>query len=128
MSTATASTVAAGVVQEFEEARTWVHQVEAEIDSILTDRAEISLMQLGVLHQLTTGPRRMSDLASKVGLSPSGLTRVIDSLVKRGWVNRSRFDGDRRGVNAVLTSHGLARHQQAWPIYLEAATKAVVPS
>jgi DNA-binding MarR family transcriptional regulator len=52
---------------------------------------------------------RMVDLADMLQLSPSGLTRRLDGLVRSGWVDRRTFDGDRRVMLAVLTDAG---HQQ----------------
>ncbi|MEA2522308.1 MAG: hypothetical protein QOI81_1954, partial [Actinomycetota bacterium] len=49
---------------------------------------------------------RMSELASRVVLSPSGVTRAVDQLERRGLVERCVFEGDRRGSLASLTSDG----------------------
>jgi DNA-binding MarR family transcriptional regulator len=51
---------------------------------------------------------RMSDLASRVVLSPSGVTRAVDQLERRGLVERCVFEGDRRGSIATLTAEGRA--------------------
>ena len=55
----------------------------------------------------------MNELAERVRLSPSGLTRRFDTLVRRGWVTREPCDDDRRGINARLTPDGLAKHAAA---------------
>src|SRR5438128_12616079 len=49
---------------------------------------------------------RMTDLAERVLMSPSGLTRMVDRLVADGLVQRARFDGDARVMLASLTDHG----------------------
>jgi DNA-binding MarR family transcriptional regulator len=49
---------------------------------------------------------RMSELASRVVLSPSGVTRAVDQLERRGLVERCTFEGDRRGSVASLTADG----------------------
>ena len=49
---------------------------------------------------------RMSDLAASVVLSQSGLTRLVDRLVRAGSVERTRCESDRRGLNAELTAPG----------------------
>ena len=46
---------------------------------------------------------RMSELATAVLLSQSGLTRLVDRLVRDGSVARVRCEDDRRGLNAELT-------------------------
>ena len=51
---------------------------------------------------------RMSDLASRVVLSPSGATRAVDQLERKGLVERRVFEGDKRGYLATLTAEGRA--------------------
>lgn len=60
---------------------------------------------------------RMNELADLARLSPSGLTRRFDALVRRGWVIRERCDDDRRGVMASLTKDGLKRLKSAAPVH-----------
>jgi DNA-binding MarR family transcriptional regulator len=59
---------------------------------------------------------RMSDLASRVILSPSGVTRAVDQLERMGLVERCAFEGDKRGQLAKITTEGRA--------FLRKATKA----
>jgi DNA-binding MarR family transcriptional regulator len=49
---------------------------------------------------------RMCDLAGRLRLTPSGLTRRLDGLVKAGYVDRRVDRTDRRVTNAVLTDAG----------------------
>jgi DNA-binding MarR family transcriptional regulator len=51
---------------------------------------------------------RMCDLADRLQLSPSGLTRRLDGLVQAGWVAREPSDEDRRVMLAMLTDAGRA--------------------
>ncbi len=60
---------------------------------------------------------RMNELADLARLSPSGLTRRFDALVRRDWVVRERCDDDRRGVLAALTPEGLAQLKAATPVH-----------
>ena len=92
------------------------------IDRLMTDRADITLAEFEVLDRLASAENhtvRMNELASGVRLSPSGLTRRFDSLVRRGWVLREPCEDDRRGINARLTADGLARHKAAVGIHDE---------
>ena len=50
---------------------------------------------------------RMCDLAERLGLSPSGLTRRLDGLVKSGYVERVPSSCDRRVMLATVTTVGL---------------------
>lgn len=52
--------------------------------------------------------QRMAGLAGAVGLSPSGLTRAIERLERRGLVYRVACQEDRRGAMAELTAVGTA--------------------
>lgn len=49
---------------------------------------------------------RMSELAGQVGLSHSGLTRLVDRVIEAGFVRREACPEDRRGAFAVLTPAG----------------------
>ena len=61
---------------------------------------------------------RMSELAGRLHLSPSGITRRIDGLVKSGLVERTPCPNDRRGSNAVLTPLGVKALGTAAPTHL----------
>ena len=58
---------------------------------------------------------RMCDLAAAMQLSPSGLTRRLDGMVKNGWVERASCAADRRVAWAHLTDTGFAKLQEAAP-------------
>lgn len=62
---------------------------------------------------------RMCDLAGELRLSPSGLTRRLDGLVRAGLVVREPSPDDRRVMLAVLTDAGFARLEEAAPLHLE---------
>jgi DNA-binding MarR family transcriptional regulator len=79
------------------------------LDQELAVAQGLSLNQFEVLTWLARAGRRgmrMSDLASRVVLSPSGVTRAVDQLERRGLVGRCVFEGDRRGSLASLTAEG----------------------
>ena len=58
---------------------------------------------------------RMCDLADLLQLSPSGLTRRLDGLVKAGFVTREASTDDRRVMLATLAPSGLATLEGAAP-------------
>lgn len=71
-----------------------------------------------VLVRLSEAPDhrlRMCDLAGQLRLSPSGLTRRLDGLVKNGVVDRTPSEDDRRVMLAVLTDQGYELLQRAAP-------------
>lgn len=61
----------------------------------------MTLMGLDHHHTL-----RMKDISAMVGLAPSTITQMMDSLVERGYIERIASDVDRRSVNLVLTPQG----------------------
>jgi DNA-binding MarR family transcriptional regulator len=66
---------------------------------------------LGVLLPLALSPNgrlRLGDLADRAGLTPSGLTRRIETLVADGLVARVSCASDRRGIYAAITPKGFA--------------------
>ncbi|MBI4882439.1 MAG: MarR family transcriptional regulator [Actinobacteria bacterium] len=58
---------------------------------------------------------RMCDLAAALRLSPSGLTRRLDGMVRNGWVSRVACSGDRRVMYAMLTTQGSKKMESAAP-------------
>lgn len=88
------------------------------LDAELQDAQDLSVADYGVLVDLSEAPdgaMRMSELAERANLSPSGLTRRLDTLVDAGLVERVRCPTDRRGAFAVLTSAGQDRLARAAP-------------
>lgn len=69
---------------------------------------------------------RMCDLADALQLSPSGLTRRLDGLVKAGWVARRGSDDDRRVMLAVLTDAGREKLASAAPVHVESVRARVI--
>ncbi len=65
----------------------------------------------------------MSELARKVVLSRSGLTRLVDKLEVAGLLTRESTPADGRGAFAALTDEGMAALRQAWPVYARSILK-----
>lgn len=92
------------------------------LDAELRERHTISVSDYDVLVRLARAKGRrlkMTELAQRAMLSPSGLTRVVDRLAKRGLLERRRDDDDSRVVHAVLTGAGLARVRRASRTHLD---------
>jgi DNA-binding MarR family transcriptional regulator len=80
----------------------------------------IPLTWYDVLVALSEAPgerARMHELADRVVLSRSGLTRLVDRLEAAGLVRREASTTDRRGAFAVLTEDGKATLLRTWPAY-----------
>jgi DNA-binding MarR family transcriptional regulator len=67
----------------------------------------VTVPQCVVLQQLIEEPNDISGLADRVGVSMSAMTRLVDGLERRGWVDRNRSAEDRRKVVVQLTGEGL---------------------
>jgi DNA-binding MarR family transcriptional regulator len=96
--------------------------VVPSLDRELVSAHGLSLNQFEVLTWLRlAGGRglRMSDLASRVVLSPSGVTRAVDQLERKGLVERCVFEGDKRGYLATLTTEGRALLRRATNVHLQ---------
>ena len=46
-------------------------------------------------------------IAERMGLSPSRLTRIIDGLVKKDYINREIDNADRRNMRVSLSTKGI---------------------
>jgi DNA-binding MarR family transcriptional regulator len=91
------------------------------LDGELQSEHGLSLGEYEVLVHLSEEPEhslRMTDLAGRLHLSPSGITRRIDGLERAGLVERRQCPSDRRGSNAVLTAHGMRRLAAAAPTHV----------
>lgn len=91
------------------------------LDEELRAEHGISLPEYDALLQIALAPDRrlrMSRLASRVLLSKSGVTRLVDRLVADGLVERTQCSSDARGAEATLTPDGLARLRTAAPTHL----------
>jgi DNA-binding MarR family transcriptional regulator len=110
---------------EFRAWRAFVYaysEVVPALDRELITALGVSFSQFEVLEWLRMADReglRMSDLASRVVLSPSGVTRAIDQLERKGFVERCVFEDDKRGYLATLTSEGRAFLRKATKVHLK---------
>jgi DNA-binding MarR family transcriptional regulator len=97
-------------------------QVIRHLEHDLVAEHELPLASYDVLVQLSEAPGRqlrMTELAERVLLSRSGLTRLVDRLEREGLVARQACPSDKRGTLAVLTDGGRARLRDAWPTHLQ---------
>ena len=107
--------------------RAWVAFLQAY--AVVTRRLEtelqaergLSLADYDALVQLAIADRRrlrMSELADRVVLSRSGVSRLVDRLEGDGLVARRACPTDARGSWAELTPAGLDRLRHAAPVHL----------
>jgi DNA-binding MarR family transcriptional regulator len=96
-------------------------RVTRRLENDLVEERRLPLASYDVLVQLVEAPERrlrMSELAERVLLSRSGLTRLVDRLEREGLVRREACEDDARGLFTVLTDDGLRRLRGATPVHL----------
>jgi DNA-binding MarR family transcriptional regulator len=104
-------------------------KVTRVLDAELSAECDLPLGSYEVLLHLNEAPERrlrMTDLADRVLLSRSGLTRLVDRLERDGLIRRESCPSDLRGTNAVLTDEGYARLKAAAPAHLRGVREHVV--
>jgi DNA-binding MarR family transcriptional regulator len=91
-----------------------------QLQTDLVNQTGLDLNDFDVISQLAQagGALRMTELATRIFSSRSGLTRRIDRLVEEGLVRRTTADGDARGVVVTLTDAGAARVSETVPVHL----------
>ncbi|MDQ3147620.1 MAG: MarR family transcriptional regulator [Actinomycetota bacterium] len=96
---------------------TLVGAVRADLDTDL----DMPLSWFDVLIRLSRSPHhrlRMTELATQVGLSASGLTRLVDRIEEAGLVRREACPSDRRSTFAVLAAPGEEALTLALPAHI----------
>ena len=99
-----------------------------KLEHELMTEHDLPLASYDVLVQLSESPERrlrMTELADRVLLSRSGLTRLADRLERDGLIARQACPSDARGTLAVLTDAGLDRLRAAWPTHLRGVAEHV---
>jgi DNA-binding MarR family transcriptional regulator len=67
---------------------------------------EVSRIEAGVVGALAARPRRITELAADEGVTQPAITRLVDRLHERGWVERCSDPDDGRAVVVRLTPLG----------------------
>jgi DNA-binding MarR family transcriptional regulator len=99
------------------------------LDRDLRTGAGLNLGEYEVLVHLSEAPDqslRMSELADRVVLSRSGMTRRVDGLVRTGLVARRPCDDDGRGALAALTPAGFELLERAAPVHVAGVRRYLI--
>jgi DNA-binding MarR family transcriptional regulator len=110
--------------------RTYIETYGDLITAIERDLADhdLTLGDYQVFVYLSETPdhaMRMCDLADRLQLSPSGLTRRLDGLVKAGFVTREASTDDRRVMLARLTNSGFEALEAAAPDHVASVRRHI---
>lgn len=117
------------------ELRAWIRLLRAHasltrgLNTDLVARHGLTLNDYDVLVQLARAPDgrlRRVDLAQRVLLTPSGITRLLEGLERCGYVERAECKSDARVSYAQLTDAGRAKLRESSASHLEAVRAALV--
>ncbi|WP_433237813.1 MarR family winged helix-turn-helix transcriptional regulator [Streptosporangium sp. CA-135522] len=107
-------------------AATWQHilllhaGVESELATALQRRHGLGLSEFRALGHLAASPTselRMQELADRIGLNQSSVTRLVARLNVAEFTYRDPCPDDKRGVYTVITERGRARYAEASRTY-----------
>lgn len=96
--------------------------VTRRLSTGLLERHGLTLHDYEVLLHLAGAPDgrlRRVDLAERILLTPSGITRLLDGIERAGLVARAECASDRRVVYAELTDAGRRRFEEARLTHLD---------
>lgn len=97
-----------------------VHMVETSLEKALAQQFGIGLTDfraLALLSDARNHELRMQDLAAKLALNQSSVTRLVERLERLGLTTRDICPDDKRGIFSVLSERGAARLAEALPLY-----------
>jgi DNA-binding MarR family transcriptional regulator len=88
--------------------------IEQRLRSHLTENFDITLPQFEVLCELDRRgtPVAMSQLSSRLNVTSSNLTGVVDRLMRKGLVRRFRSKKDRRVQHIEISPEGRTVHAE----------------
>jgi len=84
-----------------------------------------------VLAALRDAPERtlrQVELAQRVLLSHSGLSRLLDRIESKGLVSRTSCPTDRRSFHIKLTDEGAQMLERMWPVYARGVGEDFLPA
>ena len=86
----------------------------------LQGKAPLTLDEYEILLVTSRSPEgkiRLASLADATIFTRSGITRVADRMVQRGFLRREGCPNDKRGAYAALTSEGKEALKETWKHY-----------
>ena len=98
--------------------------IERDLAPFGLDRGDYQL--LAMLSEADDGRLRLCDLADTLRLTPSGLTRRMEGVVKKKLVSKSRSTDDRRVTYAHITPKGLELLKKAAPHHLRSVRSLMI--
>ena len=87
-----------------------VSAIDTSIGKWLTAQHNIGLTEYRALEHISASPThelRITELAQKLGLNQSSVTRLVGRMEDKNLAFRDTCPEDARGIFAVITDHGL---------------------
>jgi DNA-binding MarR family transcriptional regulator len=123
-------------VQPFDaaETRAWLALVHVatllprHLNAEMLDARRISTAEFALLLHLSEsddGTLRMSDLAEATRISPSRVTRVVETLRKREWIKKAPHASDGRSTMVALTDLGRDQVGAAYDLQVAGARRTL---
>ncbi|MFF7638377.1 MarR family transcriptional regulator [Kitasatospora sp. NPDC008050] len=118
----------AALVSEWRELLARHAATACALDRELGDQFGLCMSDFEVLERLAEAADnlRVQELAEKVHLSQSALSRLIGRLEKAGLVERTMCDLDRRGIYVRLAPLGQERYEAARPLHREVLERMLI--
>lgn len=82
------------------------HRVRAQIHKIVSVEFDLTGGQFHLLRRIGRGHNSVSQLADVKHISRAAISRGVDSLVNKGYVERAHNPDDRRNITLTLTPQG----------------------
>ena len=102
----------------------WIQRVYVlldDYDRVILEKHNLNKSEYRTLLLLDQSPgKRLTTISEKLLLSKSTITRVIDVLEGRGWVERIPDHVDRRALRVVLTAEGARRRDHVYQVHQRA--------
>jgi DNA-binding MarR family transcriptional regulator len=83
---------------------------------------------LAALRDAPENTLKQVELAERVLLSNSGLSRLIDRIESKGLVERRSCPSDRRSFHVGLTDEGAEMLELMWPVYARGVAEDFLPA
>ena len=88
----------------------WHHLMRGSSQQMyaLIAELDVSITHMKTLHILADGGSELSvkELSDRLGLSLPGASRIVDALMRRGWLERREDPDDRRMKRVRITDEG----------------------
>lgn len=104
----------------WQQVRNVFESVESQVAKDLQREHGLALTEYRALQLLATAPDselRMQELANKLGLNQSSVTRLVERMERNGYTIRDVCPNDKRGVYTVITKRGRQIQSEAGKDY-----------